>query len=173
MNPMKEQEPKKDHLLPGQVVSADHYTKGKSDQYEIFSGRCVFIDHARGYMSIKHQVSINSTETFKAKLTFEREDKSQGVMINVYHNENEIFNTSKFMEEMLKKQQKISFSGARASHQNGAAERTIKTLVNMASVILMQVWIICHKDTLSIDFGQLKWTTLYGSKFGSLICSMI
>ena len=54
-------------------------------------------------MNINHQVAINATETVKAKLTFEREDKSQGVMINVYHNENEIFNTSNFMEELFKK----------------------------------------------------------------------
>ena len=120
-------------------------------------------------MDIKHQVAINATENIKEKLTFEREEKSQGVMINVYHNDNEIFNTSKFMEELLKKQQKTRFSGASASHQNGAPERAIKTVVNMESVILMQAWINCHKDTLFIDFGQRKWTTLYGSKFGSMI----
>ena len=52
-------------------------------------------------------------------------------MINVYHTDNEIFNTSKFMEELLKKQQKIRFSGSGASHQNGAAERAINTVVNI------------------------------------------
>ena len=79
-NPMKEQELKKYHLLSGQMVYADHYilqypgrlyhTKGKSDQSDMFSGGCVFIDHASGYVSIKHQVAINATETFNAKLTF-------------------------------------------------------------------------------------------------------
>ena len=86
-NPTKKQDIKKDHLLPGKMVSADHYisralgrlyhTKGKSDQSDMFSGGCVFIDHASGYVSIKHQVDINSTETVKAKLTFERESQSQ------------------------------------------------------------------------------------------------
>ena len=52
-------------------------------------------------MSIKHKVAIHATETAKAKLTFEREDKSQGVMINEYHTEK--FNTSQFMEKLLKK----------------------------------------------------------------------
>ena len=74
-------------------------------------------------MSIKHQMTINATETVKSKLTFEREDKSQRVMINVYHTDNEIFNTSKFMEELLKKQQKLRFSEAGASHQNWAGSR--------------------------------------------------
>ena len=74
-NPMKEQDLKKDHLLPGQMVSADHYisrdpgriyhTKGKSDQSYMFSGGCVFIDHASVYVRIKHQLYINSTETAK------------------------------------------------------------------------------------------------------------
>ena len=87
-NLMKEQELKKNHILPGHMVSADHYIsrdpgrlyhkKGKSYQSDMFSGGCVFIDHASGYVSIKHQVSINATETVKAKLTFEREAQSQG-----------------------------------------------------------------------------------------------
>ena len=59
-NPM--QDLNKDHLLPGQVVSVDHYisqdtgslyhTKGKSDPSDMFSGRCVFIDHSSGYVII-------------------------------------------------------------------------------------------------------------------------
>ena len=62
-NTMKEQEINKDHLLFGQMVSADHYilrapgrlyhTKGKSDLYKMFSGGCVFIYHSSGYARIK------------------------------------------------------------------------------------------------------------------------
>ena len=124
-------------------------------------------------MSIKHQVAINATETVKAKITFEREDKSHRVMIKVYHTDNGIFNTSKFMVELLKNQQKIRFSGASTSHQNGSAERSIKTVVHMATAILMQGWMIFHKDTLSTDFDQRKCTMLYGSKVGPLIYSMV
>ena len=90
-------------------------------------------------------------------------------MINVYPTENGIFDISNFMEELLKKKQEIRVSEAIASHQNGAAECAIKTVVNMESAILMQAWIICHKDTLSIDFGQQKWTILNGSNVGSII----
>ena len=81
-NPMKDKNLKKDHLLPGQMVSADHYIlraigrlyhkKGQSDPSDMFSGGCVFIYHASGYVSIKHQMAINDTETVKAKHTFER-----------------------------------------------------------------------------------------------------
>ena len=68
------------------MVSADHYiswapgrlyhTKGKSDKSDMFSGGFFFVDHASGYVSLKHQVDINATETVKAKLTFEREAQS-------------------------------------------------------------------------------------------------
>ena len=63
-NPMKEEDIKKDHLLPGHMVSADHYisrvpgrlyhTKVKSDSYDMFSEGCVFIYHYSGYVSIYH-----------------------------------------------------------------------------------------------------------------------
>ena len=98
-----------------------YHTKGKSDPSDMFSGGCVFIDHASGYVIIKHQVAINATETVKAKLTFEREAQSQGLVIKGYHADNGIFNASEFMEDLFKEQKKIRFSGAGASHQTGAS----------------------------------------------------
>ena len=101
---MKEKELNKYHLLTEKMVSADHYisrapgrlyhTKGKSDQYKMFSGGCVFIDHSSVYVIIKHQVDINTTENFKSRLTFEREAQSQGVVIKGYPTYNGIFNAS-------------------------------------------------------------------------------
>ena len=44
-------------------------------------------------------------------------------MINGYHTDNGIFNASEFMGELLKKQKKLRFSGAGASHKNGAGRR--------------------------------------------------
>ena len=53
------------------------------------------------------------------------------------------------------------------------SERAINTVVDMASAILMQAWMICHKDTLSINFGQRKWTMLHGSKVEFMIGSIV
>ena len=107
-NLMKEQDINKDQLLPGHLASVDYYisrapgrlyhTKGKSNPSDIFSGGCVFIDHVSGYVRTKNQVDINSTETVKAKLAFEREAQSQGVVIKGYHTVNGIFNASEFMK---------------------------------------------------------------------------
>ena len=77
-------------------------------------------------------------------------------MIKGYHTDNGIFNASEFMEEMLKKQKKIRFSWAGSSHQNGAAERAIKTVVTMASNILMHDVLRCPEDTLSTDLWPTK-----------------
>ena len=148
------------------MVSADHYiswypgrlyhTKGKSDKYDIFSVGSVFIDHASGYVSIKHQVAINANETVKAKLNFKREAQSQVVVIKGYHTDNGIFNSSEFMEELLKKQKKIRFSGAGASYQNGAAERAIKTVFTMSRTILMHAALRCPEDTFSTDLCPME-----------------
>ena len=73
------------------MVSAGHYIsrdpgkiyhiKGKSDQSDMLSGGYIFIDHVSGYVIINYQVAINATNNVKAKLTFEREAQSQGVVI--------------------------------------------------------------------------------------------
>ena len=105
-------------------------------------------------MSIKHKVAINATENIKAKLTFYRETQSKGVMIKGYQTDNGVFNTSEFMEDMFKKQQKIRFSGCGASYQNVAAERDIKTVVAMERTMLIHASLIFPEDTLSTDI----WT---------------
>ena len=77
------------------------------------------------------------------------------MFIKGYHTDNGIFNSSDFMEELLKKLKKIRFSGAGASNQNGAAERAIKTLVTMARNMLMQAALRCPEDTLSTDIWPM------------------
>ena len=59
------------------------------------------------------------------------------------------------MEELLNKQKKIRFSGAGASHQNGAAERAIKTVVTMARTMLMHAALRCPEETLSTDLWPM------------------
>ena len=55
------------------------------------------------------------------------------------------------MEELFKKHQKIRFSGAGASHQNGSTERATKTVVTMARTMFMHTLIIFTEDKFSTD----------------------
>ena len=75
-------------------------------------------------------------------------------MIKGYHTDNGIFNSSEFMEELLKKQLKIRFSGSGASRKNGAVERAIKTVVTMARTISMHDALRFTEETLYTDL----WT---------------
>ena len=59
------------------------------------------------------------------------------------------------MEELLKKQKKISFSGDDTSHQNRSAERAIKTVVTMANTMLMHAALRCPEDIFSTDICQM------------------
>ena len=72
-------------------------------------------------------------------------------MIKGYHTDNGIFNASEFMNELLKNHQKIKFSGAGTSHQNGAAYRAIKTVVTTERTVSMHGALRCPEDTLSTD----------------------
>ena len=66
------------------------------------------------------------------------------------------------MEGMFNNHKNIRLSVAVTPHQNGAADQITNMLVTMASTILMYAALICHNDTLYTDFGQWKWTMLYG-----------
>ena len=53
---------KTDNLLPGQCISADHFhnsvkgrlftSKGKTADHPMYCGRCIFVDHASGYVDV-------------------------------------------------------------------------------------------------------------------------
>ena len=55
------------------------------------------------------------------------------------------------MDEMFSTYLNIRFSGAGASHQNGASKHIIKTVVNMQMTMLMHAALICPKDTFYTD----------------------
>ena len=59
------------------------------------------------------------------------------------------------MEELLKKYQKIRFSGAGDSHQNGAAKHAIKTVVTTERTMLMHAVLICYDEKLSTDIWPM------------------
>ena len=66
--------------------------------------------------------------------------------IKGYHTQNGIFNSSEFMEKLLKNNKNIRFIEAGASHINGAEERTITMADNMERTTLMRTALICIKE---------------------------
>ena len=59
------------------------------------------------------------------------------------------------MEDTLKKQENIRFSGASVLHQNGLEDRASKTVVTMVRTMLMHSALICNEDTLSTNIWPM------------------
>ena len=143
----KEMELKKDDLIPGQRISVDHYqsaatgrlysSRGSTQNSHKFHGGAIFVDHASGKVSICHQISLSGPDTIKAKLHFEKDAYDDGVIIQSYHTDNGVFTSQQFMTELMDHKQTIRFSGSGAAHQNGVAERSIRTVVTMARTMMI------------------------------------
>jgi hypothetical protein len=123
---------KSDDLFPGKKVSMDHFvvkergrlfeSKGKTPPASMYSGGCLFYDHASGHIHVEFQVRLLATETIQAKQSYERQQFDKGIVVHTYHTDNGTFNAKAFTKELYDKQQSITFSGSGAHHQNGVAE---------------------------------------------------
>ena len=161
----KEGELRKNDLFPGQRISTDHYqsstpgrlysSRGSTPVEDMYCGGCIFVDHASGYIETCHQVSLSAADTVKSKIRFERKASQEGVIIQSYHSDNGIFNSTDFMEHLNTRNQTIRFSGAGAAHQNGIAERAIKTMVNMARTMLIHADLHSPGGTISMDLWPM------------------
>jgi hypothetical protein len=63
----------------------------------------------------------------------------EGFRIKAYHLDSRIFATADLQEHCMRQQQKFSFSGVGAKHQNGIAERNIKTVVQWAHANMLHL----------------------------------
>ena len=85
---------KQDDLFPGQKIAVDHFvcstkgrlftSRGKTSENEMFSGGCMFVDHASGYLHVEFQTHLNTHETINAKENFELMCRDNGVIPQAY-----------------------------------------------------------------------------------------
>ena len=71
---------KGDHLQPGDCVSIDQYISshkgslssgyGKTDSNLTYGGGTIFVDHASGFIHVKHQVTLSAGDTIRSKRNF-------------------------------------------------------------------------------------------------------
>jgi hypothetical protein len=124
---------KSDNLLPGQRISVDHFicsthgrlltSAGKTKLDEMYTGGCIFVDHSFGFIFVKHQVSLNSHETLKAKESFERMCHNTGVTPQEYLADNsKRFTSAEFSVNLANFEQVIRFAGVGAHPHNGIAK---------------------------------------------------
>ena len=124
------------NLLPGQPISVDHFicstcgrlltSAGKAKLDDMYTGGCIYVDHASGFIFVEHQVSLNSHETLKAKESFERMCRNTGVTPQEYLADNsKTFTSAEFSRNLANFEQVIRFAGVGAHKHNGIAERNI------------------------------------------------
>ena len=65
--------------------------------------------------------------------------REEGFKIKKYHSDNGVFAAQEFKDDYDKLDQKVDFSGVGAQHQNGVAERNIKTVAFWACANMLYV----------------------------------
>jgi transposase InsO family protein len=107
----------------------------------------VYIDHASRLGFVYLQKGTTADETLEGKIALEQYSKDRGVTIQTYyHADNRIFRAHKWVEACKNKGQSLTFAGVNAHHQNGMAERRIRTLQEHARTMLIhanQRWPKC------------------------------
>jgi hypothetical protein len=139
---------KTDNLHPGQRVSVDHFvcstkgrlitSAGKTKSDDMYTGGCIFVDHASGYIHVEMQVNLNSHETLKAKERYEQLCRSHGIVPQEFLADNsKVFTSSEFSENLATFKQVMNFAGVGAHHHNGVAERNIRTIMAIARTMML------------------------------------
>ena len=126
---------------PGDCVSVDimvSATPGLIAQMSGFLTRerykyvCVFVDHFSDFSYVHLLRTQTAEEVLQAKEAFEAFAETHGVKIKHYHADNGIFASKGWREHCRVGGQGLTFAGVNAHHQNGVAERKIRSLQELA-----------------------------------------
>ena len=111
------------------------------------------MNHASSAIFIQNQKSLGVAETLTSTKAFERFAAEYGVKIKSYLSDNGVFKSQYFKDHCQKHDQTQEFSGVGAHHQNGVAERNIKTVVRWARTMMIHAalhWPATTKDLLEL-----------------------
>ncbi len=141
------------HLAPGDCISADHYlspVNGRlyssyGKEHKGYSCGTLFIDHASGKIFNFPQLSTTAVDTIRSKRILERLAYDEGITIKHFHSDNGVFASTAFWADCESHSQKLSFSGVGAHHQNGIAERNIKTISQWARASMLHAAFHWHE----------------------------
>ena len=131
---------KSGHTRRGDCISCDHYISAVPGRLPTTYGKekngytcgTIMVDHASGKIFNFCQLTTAASETLQSKQMLESEAKREGFKIKAYHSDNGTFKAKAFQADCDRKSQTYSYSGTGAHHQNGVAERSIRTVASWA-----------------------------------------
>ncbi|KAL7470955.1 hypothetical protein ACHAXS_011261 [Conticribra weissflogii] len=97
----------------------------------------IFVDHCSDLVHVHLMRDQTQDSTLAAKASFERFADSNHVQIQSYHADNGRFAEKRFLDEIKRCNQEISFCAVGAHHQNGIVERKIKDLTLITRTLLL------------------------------------
>ena len=128
------------------------YGKANSASYV---GSCIFVDHMSGLIHVEFQHGFSATETIRAKQNFEKLPLDNGVVVDSYLADNGIFKSHKFVQHIHEHNQRLKFCGVNAHHKNGVAERSIRTVSEMARAMLLHATLHWKGNAIKSDLWPL------------------
>ncbi|MGH7974178.1 MAG: hypothetical protein ACREBR_01535, partial [bacterium] len=171
-------------LKPGDRLSVDQYesrvrgrlktSRGKTVEHEMICGGTIFCDHASHLIDVRHQLTFGATDTIRSKRMFERMALSNGVLPKTYHSDNGVFTATQFRQHLEEFNQGLSLSGVGAHHQNGVAERAIRTVMNRARILMLHASMRWPEEAdsslwpFALSYAAHLWNTTPRASCGGL-----
>ena len=97
----------------------------------------MFVDHYSDHVFVHLMRNHTLEETLLAKAAYEKYLNDNGVVAKSYHADNGRFADKGFIDDCKSSNQTISFCGVGGHHQNGIAERKIKSLTLGGRTLLL------------------------------------
>ena len=133
-------------LSPGHKISVDHfesrlrgrtYTSFGKTTSEQYVGGCIFVDQMSSYIHVQHQLGFSSSETIRAKQNYEQMCLDNGILVESYMGDNGVFKAKAFVKHIRDHNQQVHYCGVNAHHQNSVAERSIRTVSEIARSMIL------------------------------------
>ena len=131
---------------PGECVSVDQLVSPTPGLVAQLTGilttkrylyATVYVDQATKFGFVYLQKSATAEETLQSKRAFESVAHQHGVTIRAYHADNGIFRANQWVNDCRRQHQNLTFAAVGAHHQNGYAERRIRSLQELARTMLI------------------------------------
>ena len=106
-------------------------------------GCTTFVDHVSDFVYVHSMRDFTLDETLLTKAAWEKVLAQAGRKVKHYHADNGRFADNGFLDAVNAKDQKLTFCGVGAHHQNGIIENKNKILTQGARIVLLhgiQMW---------------------------------